>query len=116
MNLVPSQYRRVSVADVPVKRDEADLRAHLTCRPACRRTRYAVVSNGGATAVAEAGKESEQPLFPPITTVSLLAGPEKAASADEPGCDTAVPTQPARVAAEQAPQARCVVVRGGTGT
>ncbi len=115
MNLVPSQYRNVSVADVPVPLDEASLRAHLAGRPAYRRTRYLVARRGEASAVTEVTKESEQPLFSPITSVTLIAGPEETAFVDAPEADTAVPTQLARVAARCAPQARCVIVRGRYG-
>ena len=115
MNLVPSQYRNVSVTDVPVRLDEASLRAHLTGRPAYRRTRYLIARNGQACALAEVSKQSEQPLFSPITAVRLIAGPDESAFVDAPQADTAVPTQLAQVAARYAPQARCVVVRGRYG-
>jgi len=115
VNLVPSQYRNVSVADVPVRLDQASLRAHLTGRPAYRRTRYLVARNGQACALAEVSKQSEQPLFSPITGVRLIAGPDESAFVDAPEADTAVPTQLAQVAARHAPQARCVVVRGRYG-
>ena len=36
VNLVPSQYRNVSVAAVPVPLDEPGLRVYLTGRPARR--------------------------------------------------------------------------------
>jgi len=115
VNLVPSQYRHVSVTEVPVPLDEASLRAHLTGRPAYRRTRYLVARRGEASAVAEVTKESEQPLFSPITSVTLIAGAEETAFVEAPEVDTAVPTQLARVAARRAPQARCVIVRGRYG-
>jgi hypothetical protein len=115
VNLVPSQYRNVSVADVPVHLDEASLRAHLTGRPAYRRTRYLVARHGQACALAEVSKQSEQPLFAPITGVRLIAGPDESAFVDAPQADTAVPTQLAQVAAQHAPQARCVIVRGRYG-
>lgn len=115
MNLVPSQYRNVSVADLPVPLDEASLRAHLVGRPAYRRTRYLVARHEGDSAVAEVTKESEQPLFSPITSLTLIAGPQETAFVDAPETDTAIPTQLARVAARRAPQARCVIVRGRYG-
>ena len=115
MNLVPSQYRNVSVADVPVALDEDSLRAHLMGRPVYRRTRYVVARRGGAAAVAEVSKESELPLFSPVVAMSLIARPDETAFVDAPETDTAVPTQMARVAARQAPGARCVVVRGRYG-
>ena len=66
-------------------------------------------------AVLEVSKESEQPLFSPITAVRLIAGPGETMFVDAPDADTAIPSQLARVAAEQAPQARCVIVRGRYG-
>ena len=48
VNLVPAQYRQVSVADVPVALDEAALRAHLLGRPVYRRTRYLATRHAGA--------------------------------------------------------------------
>jgi hypothetical protein len=65
--------------------------------------------------VVEVSKESEVPLFSPVTEMSVLAGPDETAFVDAAETDTAVPTQLARVAAEQAPRARCVIVRGRYG-
>ena len=115
VNLVPSQYRNVSVADMPVPLDEPSVRGHLLGRPAYRRTRYLVARHGAASAVLEVSKESEQPLFSPITAVRLVAAAEETAFVDAPLADTAIPSQLARVAAERAPQARCVIVRGRYG-
>ena len=115
LNLVPSQYRNVSVADVPAALDEESLRAYLLGRPVYRRTRYVVARRGGASAVVEVSKESEVPLFSPVVEMSVLARPDETAFVDAAETDTAVPTQMARVAAEQAPGARCVIVRGRYG-
>ena len=115
VNLVPSQYRNVSVADVPVALDEASLRGYLLGRPVYRRTRYLVARHGQASAVVEVSKESELPLFSPVTTMSVIARPDETASVDAPDVDTAVPTQMGRVAARLAPGARCVIVRGRYG-
>ena len=46
MNLVPAQYREVSVAEVPVPLEDDALRAYLTGRAVYRRTRYIVARNG----------------------------------------------------------------------
>ncbi len=115
MNLVPAQYRNVSVADVPVALDEKSLRGYLLGRDVYRRTRYLVVRHGGGAAVVEVGKESEGPLFSPVTAATLIAGPDETSVVDAPDTDTAVPTQLARVAARQAPGARCVIVYGRYG-
>ncbi len=115
VNLVPAQYREVSVTEVPMALDEDALREYLTGRPAYRRTRYIIARHGDASMVAEVSKESEQPLFSPVTAVTVLARAEETALADAPDVDTAVPTQLARVALDQAPGARCVIVRGRYG-
>jgi hypothetical protein len=115
VNLVPAQYRNVSVADVPVALDEESLRGHLLGRPVYRRTRYLVARSGGGCAVVEVSKESEQPLFSPVTAVAMMARADETAMVDAPGTDTAVPTQLARVARDRAPGARCVIVRGRYG-
>jgi len=115
VNLVPAQYRSVSVADVPVAVDEAALRAHLLGRPVYRRTRYLVARHAGACAVVEVSKKSEVPLFSPVTAVSVIARAGETAFVDAPEIDTAVPSQLARAAAAHAPGARCAVVRGRYG-
>jgi len=115
VNLVPAQYRNVSMADVPVALDEAALRAHLLGRPVYRRTRYLVARHAGACAVVEVSKRSEAPLFSPVTAVSVVARAGETAFVDAPEVDTAVPTQLARAAADHAQGARCVVVRGRYG-
>ena len=115
MNLVPAQYREVSVAEVPVPLEEGALRGYLTGRPVYRRTRYVIARNGPGSMVAEVSKESEQPLFSPVTSVTVLARADETALVDAPDIDTAVPTQLARAAAGHAPGARCVIVRGRYG-
>ena len=112
MNLVPAQYREVSVAEVPVPLEPGALRGYLAGRPVYRRTRYVIARNGPASMVAEVSKESGQPLFSPVTSVTVLARADETALVDAPEIDTAVPTQLARAAAEHAPGARCVIVRG----
>jgi hypothetical protein len=95
--------------------DEPSVRGYLLGRPAYRRTRYLVARHETASAVLEVSKESDQPLFSPITAVALVAAAEETAFVDAPEADTAIPSQLARVAAERAPQARCVIVRGRYG-
>jgi hypothetical protein len=123
------------VASVPVPLDEESLRAHFVGRPAYRRTRYIVAraagagqpgasepgasepgaSEPGASAVIEVVKRSEVPLFSEITAVTLIAGPDETAFVDAPEADTGVPTSLGKVAADRAPGARCVIVRGRYG-
>ena len=115
MNLVPAQYREVSMTEVPVALEENALREYLTGRAVYRRTRYVIARNGAASMVAEVSKETEQPLFSPVTAVTVLAQAEETAMVDVRDVDTAVPTQLARAALEHAPGARCVIVRGRYG-
>jgi hypothetical protein len=120
-NLVPGAYRGVSVGRVDVPLDEESLRRFLVGREVYRRTRFLVVHDRtgagagggpGHTAVLRVTKASEEPLFSPVVTVEVLAGPDECAYVVAPEADTAVPSTLARIAADHAPAARAVVVRG----
>jgi hypothetical protein len=111
-NLVPRRYRGVSVTDVDVALDADALRAFFVGREAYRRTAFIVARSEGRAAVLRVAKASEEPLFSAITAVEVLAGPDETALVHAPDVDTGVPTQLARVAADRAPGARCVVVQG----
>ncbi len=120
VNLVPAGYRSISVARVSVPLDEESLRAHFVARPAYRRTRYIVAmasgaGESGASAVVEVTKRSDVPLFSEITAVTLIAGQDETAFVDAPEADVGIPTSLGRVAADRAPGARCVIVRGRYG-
>src|SRR6185369_11190398 len=60
----------------------------------------------GACMLAEVAKQSEQPLFSPVTSVTVLARADETVLVHAPDVDTAVPTQLARAAGEHAPGAR----------
>lgn len=111
-NLVPGAYRGVAVASVDGELDEAALTRHLVGREAYRRTRFIVVRNGDQTAVVAVQKESEEPLFSPITALQLLVGQADCAYVVDREVDTAVPTALARAALSRAPGKRGVVVEG----
>lgn len=111
-NLVPGEYRGVSVTDVTCPLDEGSLRQHFLGREAYRRTRFIVTRSGGATALVYVAKQSEEPLFSPIVDLALLAGPEACAYVHESDADTAVPSTLAELARRHAPSARAVVVQG----
>lgn len=113
-NLVPGAYRNVSVTEVDVPLDEAALRHHFLGREAYRRTRWIVARRGDATALVEVGRDDEAPLFAPITSLRLLAGPDETCEVARPDLDVAVPSQIVRACAE-AGGARCVVVKGRYG-
>jgi hypothetical protein len=114
-NFVPDAYRAVAVADVDCDLTETALTSHLVGRDAYRRSRFIVVRRQRHTAVVAIEKEASQPLFSPITSLRLLAGPDDCAFVHRPDLDTAIPTHLARAALEDAPGARGVVVEGSYG-
>lgn len=113
-NLVPNRYRGVSVAALPpdVGLDEVSLKGHFLGREAYRRTRFVVARNGPDTALLHVTRTSEMALFSAITSVELLAGPDECRYVVDPGADTGIPSELARVAREQAPGIRAVAVQG----
>ena len=114
MTTSPERYREVSVTDVDVPLEQGPLRALLMSRPVYRRTRYMVVRGGGRAALVEVATASSTPLFPDVTDVVLLAGPDETAYLHRPAVDTGVASAVAQVARE-VPAARCVVVEGRYG-
>ena len=109
---MPGAYRGVAVTAFDGELDEGSLARHFVGREAYRRTRFIVVRNGGETAIVAVQKESDEPLFSPITAMQLLVGPAECAYVEDPEVDTAVPTALARAALSQAPGKRGVVVQG----
>lgn len=115
-NVVPGAYRGVSVAEVDIPLDPANVERHFLGRECYRRTRFIVVRKGTETALVRVDGADRTPLFSPITEVELLAGPEETAFLDRPDLDTAVPSQLARAATEpEAAGARCLIVHGRYG-
>jgi hypothetical protein len=112
VNVLPGRYRGVAVANPGCRLDQDSLRAHFLGREAYRRTRFVVVRDGADTALIAVTKAASEPLFSPITGVEVLAGPGECAFVHDPDADTAIPSDLARVAREQAPGVRAVVVRG----
>lgn len=111
-NLVPGAYRGVAVSDVECDLDEESLTGFLLGREAYRRTRWIVARHDGRVALVAVDRDTDEPLFAPITAVHLLAGPDECAFLDLPDVDTAVPSALGRAAVEHAPGTRAVVVRG----
>lgn len=111
-NVVPGAYRGVAVTSFDGELDAGSLARHFVGREAYRRTRFIVVRNADQTAIVSVQKESDEPLFSPITAVQLLVGPAECAYVDDPEVDTGIPTALARAALSQAPGTRGVVVQG----
>jgi len=114
-NVVPGAYRGVAVTTVDGDVDEDSLRRHFIGRDAYRRTRFVVVRHGPDTVVAAVQKESEEPLFSPISGLQLLVGVDDCVFLERPEVDTAIPTALAEAAASGAPDKRGVVVQGRYG-
>jgi len=111
-NLVPGKYRGVAVAQVDGPLDLSSLARHFRGREAYRRTRFIVARNGERTAIVRVGKQSDEPLFAPITDVELIAAADECAYLNCPDVDTGVPSALAAAALAHAPGARAVVVQG----
>jgi hypothetical protein len=111
-NVVPGQYRRVSVATVDGPLTTEGLTGHFLGREAYRHTRFIVARAGADTALVRVAKAGDAALFSPITAVEVLALPDECTFVTDPDVDTGIPSALARVAGERAPAARCVVVEG----
>lgn len=111
-NLVPDRDRAVSVARLDGALETGRLHRHLLGREVYRRTRYVVAWSGDEVALVRVERTDPEALFAPVTDLEVLATPSECVWLEAPTIDTTVPTQLARVAREQAPGARCVVVRG----
>jgi hypothetical protein len=109
-NVVPGQYRRVSVATVDGPLAATRLTEHFLGREAYRHTRFIVARAGRDTALVRVAKADEGPLFSPITSVEVLALPDECVFVVAPDVDTGIPSALGQVAAGQT--ARCVVVEG----
>ncbi|MCK6624076.1 MAG: hypothetical protein L6R45_02750 [Anaerolineae bacterium] len=74
-NLVPLPYRQVSVQPYTGPMTAEAIGMHLLGRDSYRRTRYVVLEQDNTCAIAVVSRESEEPLFSPITAVEVLALP-----------------------------------------
>lgn len=91
-NLVPLPYRHVSVQPYHGPMTAEAIVAHLLGKDSYRRTRYVVLEQGDAQAVAAVSRESEEPLFSPITAVEVLALPDTCVLVEDEAVDTGNPT------------------------
>ncbi len=114
-NLTPDRYREVTLAEMQVPLTQDALREVLIGREAYRRTRFIIVRRGSEIALVEVTKASTVPLFSPITSVRLLAGPDECRFVHAPEADTAIPSSLAAVASGLEDHPRCVIVQGKYG-
>jgi hypothetical protein len=111
-NLVPNQYREVSLTSVDFTLTVDQILGFLSGREVYQRTRYVVLRHGPDTAVVEVTKAPGTQLMAVVTGVSVLAGPDECVFVTAPDVDTGIPTSLARAARQEAPSARGVVVEG----
>src|SRR5262245_2022875 len=115
-NYVPLPYRQVSVQSYAGELTEAAILSHLRGRDSYRRTRFVILRHGAACAVAWVNRESETPLFSPITDTAILALPDTCVWAEDETVDTANPSALAAAALRHAVAADgTLVVRGMDG-
>ncbi len=112
INVVPGQYRVVSVATVDFALTEDNLRRHFMGREVYRRTRYIVVRHRGDTAVVGVSKDGEDRLMSVVTGVDMLALPNVCHFLNLPDVDTGIPSSLAGAARRYASGAHCAVVQG----
>ena len=112
-NAVPGAYRGVAVAQTRGEMSDAALFDYFLGRESYRRTRFIVVRGpDDQTALLHVGRDDEESLFSPITSLEVLAGPSETRFLTRPDVDTAVPSCLAAAAIAQAPDARAVVIQG----
>lgn len=96
-NLVPLPYRQVSVQPYQGPMTAEAIISHLLGRDSYRRTRFVVLEQAGGCAVAAVARESEEPLFSPITAVEVLALPGPCVLVEDEDVD---PGNPSALAAK----------------
>lgn len=112
-NFVPLPYRQVSVQPYAGPMTAAAIEAHLLGKDSYRRTRFVVLEQPGACAVAAVSRQSEAPLFSPITAVAVVALPDTCLLAEDETVDTGNPSLLAAKAFELGVGSTAtVVVRG----
>ncbi len=109
-NFVPLPYRQVSVQPYSGVMTEDAIVAHLRGRDSYRRTRYVVLRQGNACAVAWVDRDSETPLFSPITDVAVLALPDTCLRLEDRLVDTANPSALAAAALQHGADENSTVV------
>lgn len=91
-NLVPLPYRHVSVQPYHGLMTAEAIAKHLLGKDSYRRTRYIVLEQGNNCAVAAVSRQSEEPLFSPITAVEVLALPNSCVRVEDDEVDPGNPS------------------------
>jgi len=97
-NTWANPYRGLSVQEVDIPLHQSAILAFLLGREVYRRTEFLALRNGADTALVLVAKESDVPLFSPVTEALVLAGPADVAFVVDPEVDAGNATALARVA------------------
>jgi len=97
-NTRANPYRGLSMQEVDFALTEAAIHAHLIGREAYRRTDFLALRHGDETALVMIAKESDVPLFSPITEALVLAGPDEVAFVEDASVDVGNATALAKAA------------------
>ncbi len=99
-NFVPLPYRQVSVQPYAAAMTPEAITTHLLGKDSYRRTRFVILEQPGACAVAVVERQDEKSLFSPITGVSILALPDMCWQVEDRTIDTGNPSALAAKARE----------------
>lgn len=102
-NTVTRPYRGLSVQDVDVPLTDEAITALLLGREVYRRTDFLALRHGGQTALVAVQAADREPLFGPVTSVRVLAGPADTVWIDDPDTDVGNATALARTALAHGP-------------
>lgn len=86
-NFVPLSCRQVSVQKYSGPWTNEDIKTHLTGRDAYRRTEFIILHQEGCCAIVKITKDSDEPLFSPITGVETLVIPENCTWVEDSAID-----------------------------
>lgn len=92
-NFIPLPYRQVSVQPYHGPMTPDAITAHLLGKDSYRRTGYVILEQPNHTcAIASVSRQSNEPLFSPITAVDVLALPETCVLVEDETVDTGNPS------------------------
>src|SRR5712692_10347592 len=111
-NYIARPYRGVSVQRWQGRLDRDAVNGLLFGREAYRRTEFIVLKADHQVALVRVAKESQEPLFSPITRIEWLAGPDEALYIKEPSVDTSNATSLAQAALARGSAWRAYIVEG----
>ena len=112
-NVVPSAYRGIAVVTIDQPITEAFLIQHFVGREIYRRTRFLVVhGSNNSVALIRVDRVDDEPLFSQVREIEILAMPDECTYLKAPSVDTAIPSNLARIAVEQAPGYKAVIIEG----